>query len=243
LRITPPAGWIAQKIDKSFLDPSQISEGAVTAVSLWAPVAGPTEKKHDADSKFLLVACVSAPSTEWAVGMETIVFERMTTIVKGEISKRMHLESLDASPFEEQGKFHLQSFTTLGEPGTDQHEGAVRVLATDQVDEKRSHAKGQGLHVIGFSSAAPRVFACTSVCSDLEPALSAQCSSVVQSQVVDGALADEPSSSFTSKVYLYVHTYPLASLGALLGVLLSMIGFGCVLRAMVEPKKSAGERG
>ena len=181
----------------------------------------------------MFMICVAGPSSEWAPGMESLLFERLNSIANNELGKRMAVASYNAGPIEEALPVFRQSFEATGKAGSDRKEGSVRVLEVDRLDSDRAAVVGKGRHVVGFIAEPDRVLVCSAACVEPLRHRRGVCASTIASFRLDGPLAAEPSPSISGRFVVGLKRRPSALLGAALGLLLTLAGVLAILRGLM----------
>lgn len=235
--VLPPHGWSESEGDAPEIpDLAQVPGSEVVAQRVFSH-AHPHRPQLTSEMFFI---CVAGPASEWAPGMESILFERLNGIANTELAKRMTVASYNAGPVEEAQPVFRQSFEATGKAGGDRKEGSVRVLEVDRLDSDRAAVVGKGRHIVGFVADPDRVLICSTAC--VEPLRHGRdvCSPSVASFRLDGPLAPEPSPSIAGRFVVGLKRRPSALLGAALGLVLTLAGVLVILKGlMIRPANDA----
>ena len=226
LRFSPPEGWMSvesKPVDIPDLD--KIPGAQALFKHTWT---APHRRKAMAPR--MSVVCATAPSDSWTRGLESRVFEHLTSVAHNELSEWTSVDSLQSGPIDSTSPLFFQSFEAKGRAGGQRKTGALRVLEEDAIDNKRAPFVGVGRHTLGFLANPDRVFVCSMAC--IEPAWreTAICPTSVASLHIDGALAPEPSSSTLGRLAIGIQRRPSALVGMAAGLLLAFVGTLAVLR-------------
>lgn len=236
LVVLPPYGWSSSDTsDLDIEDLTQVSGAEAVIQHTWSS----RHPKHGGSAE-MFVICASAPASDWAPGMESLVVERLNIIAKAQLAKKMAVASFSPGPIEEAPPVFRQSFEATGKAGGDRKEGSVRVLEVDRLDTQRASVIGNGRHIIGFLADPERVLVCSTACFEPVHHARGACAGSVASFRLDGPLAPEPSPSTSGRLLLGIKRRPTALLGAALGLMLALVGVLVVLRGlMIRPTPSA----
>jgi hypothetical protein len=229
LHLSPPDRWAGtESKDVDIQDLSQIPGAQALFKHTWTS----THHRRATLSR-LTVVCATAPSDDWAPGMESLVFERLNTIASAELAEWMTVSSLVPGPIDNAPPLYLQSFKAEGRAGGQRREGSLRVLEVDHIDDGRAPVVGTGRHFIGFLANPDRVLVCSAAC--VEPAWRSVgvCPASIASIHLDGALVPEPSPSTAGRLLLGVQRRPSALLGTAAGLVFALVGVLIILRGLL----------
>ena len=172
--------------------------------------------------------------------MESLVFERLNVIAKGQLAKSMAIGTYNVGLIEEATPIFRQSFDVTGKAGGDRKEGSVRGLEVDRLDSHRPPVVGSGRHIIGFLSSPDRVLVCSAACIESARNPQGACAASMASFRLDGPLASEPSPSLAGRFVLGIKRRPTSLLGTALGLLFALAGVLAILRGlMIHPAEKA----
>lgn len=178
LRLVLPDG--AREVPEETLPAIDVSAIAGARVALRRGV--------DADGLSLRAVCATAPSRTWAPGVEELVLDRASGLVRGALG--VPIARWDAGPIGAMSHRFEQGFEGAGGPGD--HPVAIR-----------------GRHVLGFVGREHDAALCSVVC--LEPAPRAQCGALVDAAHLEGALVAPPEPSLLIRSILLAAEQPLAA--------------------------------
>ncbi len=236
VHISPPERWVgAESKDVDIQDLNQIPGAQALFKHTWT-----SSHPRKATLSRLSVVCATAPSEEWARGMESLVFERLNTLARAELAEWMTVSSLAPAAIDSAPPLYLQSFEAQGRAGGQRREGSVRVLEVDRMDDGRAPVVGTGRHFIGFLANPDRVLVCSAAC--VEPAWRSVgvCPASIASVHLDGALVPEPSPSTAGRLLLGVQRRPSALLGAAAGLVVALVGVLTILRGLLLRPSTPG---
>jgi hypothetical protein len=238
VRIAAPKGWVGQASDASFLDVSELPGAKVALSRAWT---GPRQSEGELGRVYpdsMLLVCVQAPPSEWAPGMEELVFERMNQLVRDELGKKSSLDSFSAAPAQRRENHFRQTFQAHGELGAGHRRGEARVLTPERADRPHNHARDTGLHILAVPVVSQQMVACTLACGETEhPDQKVfACDASVSSIELLGELSAEPEMTFAGRFVVGVRKHPVTVLGMAVGVALMLIGAGAVVVAMLRAR-------
>ena len=229
LVVIPPFGWAGEpSADVNIEELTQMPGAESLVEHSWSS----TNPKR-AESTEMFVVCAAGPASDWAPGMESLVFERLNAIANAELAKRMAVSTFSPGQIEESTPVFRQSFEATGKAGGDRKEGSVRVLEVDRLDSRRAAVVARGRHVIGFLPDPERVVVCSAACVEPVRHSRGACSASIASFRLDGPLAAEPSPSWTGRFVLGIKRRPTSLLGTALGLLLALAGILAILRGLM----------
>lgn len=225
--VTPPDGWspVADE-DVPEVDVSAVPGAEVTLRKGWAKKIADARAPHE---DRLVVVCAKAPADAYAPGIETLVFERMSGMVRTELGKQASVERLEAQPIETVGVRFEQRFSASGELGAELRGGKVRVGAEAPGAAKPVHVRAEGRHVVGFAGTPVVIAACSTVCVEAD-APEGECAGALASLAFDGPFGPPPQPGLVSRVLVAAAMKPLAAGGVAFGALTTLVGLLLALR-------------
>ncbi|WP_437483489.1 hypothetical protein WME75_42910 [Sorangium sp. So ce1014] len=188
LRLSLPAG--ARDALQAVLPSIDVSAIAGAKVTLRRGV--------DADGLSLRAVCATAPSRQWVTGLEELVLDRASGLVRGGLG--VAIERWEAGPIRAHSQRFEQPFEAAGTAG----ERAVAI---------------RGWHVLGFAGSERDAALCSVVCLE-EPAqgAGARCGALLGATEVEGAFTAPPAPGVLVRAIFFAAEEPLAATAAL-GVL------------------------
>ncbi|MGK3988075.1 hypothetical protein WME99_33840 [Sorangium sp. So ce136] len=187
LRLPLPAG--ARETPPEALPAIDVSAIAGARVTLRRGV--------DADGLSLRAVCATAPSRQWVTGLEELVLDRASGLVRGAVG--VAIERWEAGPIRALSQHVEQPFEGAGRAG----ERAVAI---------------RGRHVLGFAGSERDVALCSVVC--LEPAeeTGGPCGALLGAAEIEGAFVAPPEPGLLVRTIFAAAEHPAAATAAL-GVL------------------------
>jgi hypothetical protein len=180
LRLVSPDG--AREVPDETLPAIDVSAIAGARVALRRGV--------DADGLSLRAVCATAPSRTWAPGVEELVLDRASGLVRGALG--VPITRWDAGPIGAASHRFDQGFEGAG--GLDGHPVAIR-----------------GRHVLGFVGRDHDAALCSVVCLEPARAPRARCAALVDAAHLEGALVAPPEPSLLVRSILLAAEQPLAA--------------------------------
>ncbi|WP_437966823.1 hypothetical protein WMF04_45880 [Sorangium sp. So ce260] len=152
----------------------------------------------DADGLALRAVCATAPSRQWATGLEELVLDRASGLVRGALG--VTIERWEAGPIRALSQRFEQPFEGAGRAG----ERAVAI---------------RGRHVLGFAGSEHDAALCSVVCLEA-PAqgAGARCGALLGATEIEGAFVAPPEPGLLVRAIFLAAEEPLAATAAL-GVL------------------------
>ncbi len=227
--IRAPAGWTGAASDTSWFKPDEVAGSALAISRTWA-LDMPDRPVTSSRPIALHLTCVIAPASDWAPGLETLVFERMSTVVKTNLVERLSLDAFEPLLVEEDRLLHRQRFRLRGDMGVRQREGNVSVVEEDKPNAPRLRLSGEGKHIIGFVGTPAKLFACSVLCVIPERSASRICDDSIASMRFDGDLSAEPTPSMWMRLMLSLHKNAWPWIGLMAGLLAVTLGVFCIGR-------------
>jgi hypothetical protein len=231
LVLLPPFDWTGTDASELAIpELAQVPDAEAVFKHTWKP-----ERRRGQ----LTVLCATAPATEWASGMQSMVFERLNVVARSELGEGMTVATFSAGPVEDAPPLFRQSFDATGTAGGHRREGSIRVLEADPIDNNRDAVLGSGRHFLAFLAEPDRVLVCSAACVESVRWNRGRCSGSLASLRLDGQLAPEPSASTMGRFVLGIKRRPSALLGTALGLLFALVGVLVILRGLLIRTPSA----
>lgn len=192
LRLSLPAG--ARDAPPEVLPTIDVSMIAGAKVTLRRGV--------EADGLSLRAVCATAPTRQWVTGLEELVLDRASGLVRGALG--VAIERWEAGPIRALSRRFEQPFEGAGRAG----ERAVAI---------------RGRHVLGFAGSEHDAALCTMVCLE-EPAQGggARCGALLGAMEIEGAFVAPPEPGLLVRTIFLAAEAPLAAIAAL-GVLAAAV--------------------
>ncbi|KYF74067.1 hypothetical protein BE11_01920 [Sorangium cellulosum] len=178
LRLSLPAG--ARDTPAEALPAIDVSAIAGAKVTLRRGV--------DADGLSLRAVCATAPSRQWVTGLEELVLDRATGLVRGALG--VAIERWEAGPIRADARRFEQAFEGAGKAG--ERATAIR-----------------GRHMLGFAGSERDAVLCSVVC--LEPAQGARCGELLGATGIEGALVEAPEPGTLVRAIFVAAEHPAAA--------------------------------
>jgi hypothetical protein len=245
LRLTAPAGWTGYADSElAAADLSQVEGARVVVSRSWR---GPRPTAHEPgrryrDSMFLM--CVQAPVTEWAPGLEQLVFEEMNQKMRDELGKYSELDAFEPAAVERTDAWFRQTFKAHGELGEGHRRGQVRQLQAEQPDRPHNHARNVGLHLLTVPAGSQDMVACSLACGETErpEQKTFLCDSVIAGLEPLGELTAEPAVTTLGRLVVGLRLRPWLGAGAGFGLLMALVGAALTLWGLVVRARAAKAR-
>jgi len=231
--VQAPSDWTAADAEIGTAAVHDVPGAQVQVARVWAP-AQPRSGR-------LLLVCASAPSREWAHGLESLVFERLNSVASAELARYITMSDFSADPPEQTPFGFQQGFhgRGMGDPAVQQ--GGVRVL--EPQDEPALHAPPlvvTGRHSLAFSATEdpPLVLTCSIACAEPVFRQGAVCNTVLAAHRVQGRTGPEPVPSLRTRLVVGFGRRPIAFGGLAAGLLSLLVGVFAVVRGLLLPVRS-----
>ncbi|AUX48361.1 hypothetical protein SOCE26_098950 [Sorangium cellulosum] len=147
----------------------------------------------EADGLSLRAVCATAPSRQWATGVEELVLDRASGITRGTLG--MSIDRWEAGPIRATAQRFEQSFEAAGRAGA--HAVAIR-----------------GRHVLGFAGSEHDVVLCSVVCVEPAQEAGARCGPLLDAAALEGTLVGPPEPDLLVRTILYAAEHPLPATAA-----------------------------
>ncbi|WP_437723414.1 hypothetical protein [Sorangium sp. So ce861] len=203
LRLSLPAG--ARDAPPEALPAIDVSAIAGAQVTLRRGV--------EADGVSLRAVCATAPSRRWVTGLEELVLDRASGLVRGALG--VAIERWDAGPIRGIEQRFEQPFEAAGRAG----ERAVAI---------------RGRHVLGFAGSEHDAALCSVVCLEPAQGAGARCGALLGATEIEGAFVAPPAPGLLVRAIFLAAEEPLAA-AAGLGVL-AAAGVAVVLARRPRPR-------
>lgn len=187
LRLSLPAG--ARDTPAEALPAIDVSAIAGASVTLRRGV--------DADGLSLRAVCATAPSRQWVTGLEELVLDRATGLVRGALG--VAIERWEAGQIRADARRFEQAFEGAGKVGE-------RAMAI------------RGRHVLGFVGSERDAALCSVVCLEPAQGAGARCGELLGASGVEGALVGAPEPGALVRTIFVAAEHPAAAAAAM-GVL------------------------
>jgi hypothetical protein len=176
--------------------------------------------RQEGEGVSLRAACVIGPSDKWAPGVEELVLDRATSMVRRalETGADADIHRLDVGPIQPEGRL----FTQLFHGQARRHEVTVVV---------------EGRHALGFVGEARDAVLCTVLCVaplGQAPARASACEDLARATSLEGALMEAPPPSVMVRLILVSAERPLAA-GIVLAVL-AVLAVAVILARRPRPR-------
>lgn len=183
LRLALPAG--ASDAPKEALPAIDVSAIAGAKVTLLRGV--------EADGLSLRAVCVTAPSRQWVTGLEELVLDRASGLMRGGLG--VAIERWEAGPIHAQSQRFEQAF-----------EGAGRAGARAVVI--------RGQHVLGFAGSEHDAALCSLACLEPAQGTGARCSALLGATAFEGTFVAPPEPGLLVRTIFLAAEQPLATTAA-----------------------------
>ncbi|WP_437607945.1 hypothetical protein WMF20_44830 [Sorangium sp. So ce834] len=203
LRLSLPAG--ARDAPPDALPAIDVSAIAGAKVTLRRGV--------EADDVSLRAVCATAPSQRWVTGLEELVLDRASGLVRGALG--VTIERWEAGPIRSLEQRFEQPFEAAGRAG----ERAVAI---------------RGRHVLGFAGSEHDAALCSVVCLEPAQGTGARCGALLGATEIEGAFVAPPAPGLLVRAIFLAAEEPLAA-AAGLGVL-AAAGVAVVLARRPRPR-------
>ncbi|WP_437952357.1 hypothetical protein WME98_17555 [Sorangium sp. So ce296] len=203
LRLSLPAG--ARDAPPEALPAIDVSAIAGAKVTLRRAV--------EADDVSLRAVCATAPSRRWVTGLEELVLDRASGLVRGALG--VAIERWEARPIRGIEQRYEQPFEGAGRAG----ERAVAI---------------RGRHVLGFAGREHDAALCSVVCLEPAQGAGARCEALLGATEIEGAFVAPPAPGLLVRAIFLAAEEPLAA-AAGLGVL-AAAGVAVVLARRPRPR-------
>jgi hypothetical protein len=231
--VQAPSDWPAGDAEMDVAAIQDVPGARVQVARVWAP-ARPRSGR-------LLLVCASAPSREWAHGIESLVFERLNSVASAELARYMTVSEWSSDAIEETPFGFQQGFRGrgTGEPAVQQ--GGVRVL--EPQDEAAMAAPPlvvTGRHSLAFSATEdpPLVLTCSIACAEPVFRHGAVCNTVLAAHHLQGRTGPEPVPSLRTRFVVGFGRRPIAFGGLAAGLASLLVGVVAVVRGLLLPARS-----
>lgn len=226
--VQAPVGWRGADVDVVIPGLDQVPGADRKVARAWnAP---------DPAGGLLLLVCATAPSKDWAPGMESMLFDRLNDTANKELGRTLTLSSFTPALQEETASGFQQGFQARGEVGAARKEGAVRVIdPAEAAGPPKSALAITGRHTVAFSASPALVLACSLACAEPRDGASAVCVAALAAHRVEGNTTGEPVASPGARLVSGFARRPVALAGVVAGLVFLLAGFGALLRGLILP--------
>ncbi|WP_437589455.1 hypothetical protein [Sorangium sp. So ce1000] len=187
LRLSLPAG--ARDVPKEALPAIDVSAIAGAKVTLVRGI--------EADGLSLRAVCVTAPSRQWVTGLEELVLDRASGLVRAGLG--VGIDRWEAGPIHALSQRFEQAFEGAGRAG-------ARAVAI------------RGRHVLGFAGSERDAALCSLACVEPAQGAGARCGALLGATEIEGAFVAPPEPGLLARAIFLAAEQPLAATSAL-GVL------------------------
>ncbi len=231
--VQAPSDWTATAGDVQIPDLDQVPGAQVKVSRSWAPAGK--------DRGGIFLVCVSAPSTDWTHGLESLVFERMNGIATKQLGRYMNVTSFQPGAVEETSFGFQQDFRASGQGGTALKQGGVRVLEPEDGTPRRAPRMSvMGRHTLTFTrtESDPAVLTCSLACVERARHAGAVCSTALGTHRIVGETGPEPTPTLRARFVVGFGRRPIALAGVAAGLLSLMVGVAAVVRGLLLPNRA-----